>query len=193
MGSGFLGAVVVVLALGAIATPAFAQYPVTVFGSGYARDCYVAVKSRTAVPASALQTCDIALRQEQLSKTNRAATLINRGIVHMREKNHDRAMQDYEAALRITPDMPEAKINLGAMLYYMGRYPDAVAALNEGVKIANEDARAAAHFNRALAYERMGDVDNAYADYKTALALRPGFEAAAKQLSRFQVVPAGAS
>ncbi|MDP3739749.1 MAG: tetratricopeptide repeat protein [Hyphomonadaceae bacterium] len=173
--------------------PAFAQYPVVVTGGGYARDCYMQVKSRKALPAKALETCDIAIKQEDLSQTNRAATYINRGILHMREKNHDRARKDYEAALRIAPGMPEAKINLGAMLYYVGRYDEAIAALNDGVKVENEEARAAAHFNRALAYERIGDIDSAYADYKTALALRPGFEAAAKQLQRFAVVPAGAS
>lgn len=182
-----------ILATLASATPAFAQYAVTVTGAGYARDCYMEVKSRKALPAKALETCDIALSQEDLSQTNRAATHINRGILHMREQHHERAMKDYDDALRIAPGIPEAKINLGAMLYYMGRYDEAVAALNDGVKIENEEARAAAHFNRALAYERLGDIDSAYADYRTALILQPDFEAAAKQIQRFAVVPASTS
>jgi tetratricopeptide (TPR) repeat protein len=108
----------------------------------------------------------------------------------MRSQHHDRAMADYQAALKLTPDMAEAKINLGAMYYYLGRYLDAVVALNEGVKVEDKTARAAAHFNRALAYERLGDVDHAYADYRAAVSIQPDFPAAEKQLKRFVVVPA---
>lgn len=166
------------------------QYPVQVFGKGYARNCYEAVKDHLTAPQRALQVCDIALTQEQLSSKNRAATLINRGILYMRDSHHDRAMRDYQEALALTPDMPEAKINLGAMYYYLGRYADAVEALNAGVQVSDETARAAAHYNRGLAYERLGDLDHAYADYRQAVALRPGFAEAEKQLKRFAIVPA---
>jgi tetratricopeptide (TPR) repeat protein len=179
--------------LSALAGAAFAQYPVMVFGSGYARDCYDAVKRQRVTPPEALEICDIALAQEQLSKTNRAATLTNRGILHMREQRHERAMQDYEAAMKLSPGMPEAKINLGAMLYYVGRYADAVAALNDGVKVEDSEARAAAYYNRAIAYERLGNVEAAYSDYRSALAIQPDFDPAARQLTRFSVVPASAS
>lgn len=175
----------------AAAAPVFAQYPVMAFGSGYARQCFEAVKGRRTTPARALEICDIALAQEDLSRSNRAATLINRGILHMRAERHDRAMSDYEAGLKLSPDMPEAKINLGAMLYYLGRFPEAVAALDEGVKVEDRPARAAAHYNRGLAHERMGEIESAYADYKAAAALDPELTQAAQQLRRFEVVPAG--
>lgn len=168
---------------------AFGQLPVQVFGDGYARGCYEAVKGRVVTPQKALEICDVALDQERLTNKNRAATLINRGILHMRSAHHDRAMQDYQAALALTPNMAEAKINLGAMYYYLGRYSDAVAALDEGVRVEDKTARAAAHFNRGLAYERLGDVDRAYADYRAAVAIQPGFAEAEKQLQRFTVIP----
>jgi len=50
-------------------------------------------------------------------------------------------MQDFEAAIKLSPGTPEAKTNLGAMFYYLGRYADAGAALDEGVKAENSDAR----------------------------------------------------
>ena len=87
--------------------------------------------------------------------------------------------------------MPEAKINLGAMYYYLGDYPKSVAALDEGVKVEDTDARAAAFYNRALAREKLGQIDLAYLDYKAALAIRPDFSPAAKQLERYSIVPAG--
>ena len=168
------------------AAPALAQRAVIAYGSGFARECYEAVKTDRLFSGRALQLCDLALEQEKnLSETNRAATYINRGILYMRQQSHARAIQDYERGLAIMPDMPEAKINLGAVYYNLGRYEEAVAALNEGVKVENGEARAAAYYNRALAYERLGNFDAAYADYNFALTIQPNFELASKQLKRF--------
>ncbi len=63
--------------------------------------------------------------------------------------------------------------------------PKSVAALDEGVKAEDVEARAAAYYNRALAYEQLGNLEAAYADYGRALAVDPEFELAAKQLKRF--------
>jgi tetratricopeptide (TPR) repeat protein len=173
------------------AAPAFGQHAVIAYGSGYARQCYEAVRSDRVFSARALQLCDIALEQEKnLSQHNRAASYINRGILYMRQQSHARAMQDYERGLAIMPDMPEAKINLGAVFYNLGRFEEAVTALNEGVKVENGEARAAAYYNRGLAHERLGNLDAAYADYNYALAVQPDFELASKQLKRFTRISA---
>jgi tetratricopeptide (TPR) repeat protein len=179
--------------LSAFGGVALAQHAVTVFGGGYARDCYEAVKKQRVTPFEALEICDTALSQERLSNSNRAATLTNRGILHMRQQRHERALQDYQAAIKLSPGMPEAKINLGAMFYYVGRYADAVTALNDGVRVEDSEARAAAYYNRAIAYEQLGNVEAAYSDYRSALAIQPDFDSAARQLERFRVVPASAS
>lgn len=170
------------------AAPAFAQSPAMVFGGGNARRCYEAVKDR-APPFKALEICDIALEQEDLSSKNRAATYVNRGILHMRAARHERAMRDYAAGIALQPGMPEAKINLGAMFYYLGRYAEAVVALDEGIAVEDREARAAAHYNRGLAEEMLGEAEKAYADYKTALTLDPELSQAERQLRRFRVVP----
>jgi tetratricopeptide (TPR) repeat protein len=167
------------------AAPAFAQRPVMVYGGGFARECYEAVKTDRIFTARALELCNFALEQEALSQHNRAATYINRGILYMRQQSHARAMQDYKNGLAIMPDMPEAKINLGAAFYYLGRYQEAVTALDEGVKVENGEARAAAYYNRGLAQERLGNLEAAYADYSLALTIQPNFELASKQLKRF--------
>jgi tetratricopeptide (TPR) repeat protein len=177
------------LAVAAIAAPAFAQHAMMVFGGGNARRCYEAVKERKVLPLKALEICDIALQQEELSQKNRAATHINRGILHMRAERHERAMKDYAAGIALQPDMPEAKINLGAAYFYLGRYAEAVAALDEGVNVEDAEARAAAYYNRGLAEEMLGEVEKAYADYRAALALDPELAQAQRQLRRFRVVP----
>jgi tetratricopeptide (TPR) repeat protein len=183
----------VLAACGLLALPfadaAFAQQAMMVFGGGYARDCYQAVKGReTAVKA--LGVCNTAISEEKLSRSNLAATLVNRGIVYMREENYDRAMKDYDRALSLAPQMPEIKINLGAMLYHMGRFQESVEALNAGMTTENTDALAAAFYNRALSYERLGEIQLAYSDYRSALAVIPGYQPAVRQLRRFSVLPA---
>ncbi len=159
-----------------------------VFGGGFARECYETVKKDRDFAARALEICTAALEQEDLSVPNRAATHINRGILYMRQQSHGRAAQDFDAALKLSPNMPEAKINLGAMFYYVGDYAKSVEALNEGVRVEDAEARAAAYYNRALAQERLGNIEAAYADYREALVIQPGFEPAAKQLRRFRLV-----
>jgi tetratricopeptide (TPR) repeat protein len=172
-----------------LAGPAAAQQAMMVFGGGYARDCYDAVKARE--PAQqALAICNIAIEEENLSRNNLAATLVNRGIVYMREENYDRATKDYNRALALKPEMPETKINLGAMLFHMGRYREAIEALNAGVATENVEARAAAYYNRAISYERLGDVQRAYDDHQAALAIVPGYPPAVRQLQRFRLQPA---
>jgi tetratricopeptide (TPR) repeat protein len=173
------------LLFAALAVPASAQRPIEVFGTGYARECFQAVKKNRLFNARALELCDAALEQEPLQPFNRAATHINRGILYMRQQSHTRAMKDYEAGLALMPDMPEARINIGAALYYLGRYSEAVAALDQGVRADLPETRAAAFYNRALANEQLGNLEAAYADYGQALASDPEFEPAAKQLKRF--------
>ena len=74
-----------------IAGPANAA--VTVFGGGLARDCYLGVESGE--PArDILPVCDLALQQERLKTRDRAATYVNRGIIHMREGRLEMALSD---------------------------------------------------------------------------------------------------
>lgn len=184
-----LGISAIVLASAAAAL-APAQAAVTVLGGGLARSCYEAVEHGRITAARALQICDAALEQEQLTRRDRAATITNRGILFMREGRFERALSDYQKSIRLFPDLLESKVNLGAALYNLGRYEEALAALDEGVGTESADAQAVGYYNRALCHERLGDIQTAYEDFRRALAVRPDFELAAKQLERFVVVSA---
>jgi tetratricopeptide (TPR) repeat protein len=165
---------------------AHAQYPIMVFGKGPARTCYEMVKARQ-MNTTTIETCTHALKNETLTPMNRAATYNNRGIAHMRTNNRAAATRDYEAALRISPNIAESQINLGAMFYANEMYTEAVSALNQGVKAEDAGSRAVAHYNRALSLEKLGEIDEAYADLQAALRLNPGFAAASQQLARYRV------
>jgi tetratricopeptide (TPR) repeat protein len=167
-----------------------AHAAVTVIGGGMAKECYEAVEYGRIPAQSALEICDKALEHEDLRRRDRAATFVNRGILHMREGRNERAMWDYEKSIDLMPDLQEAKVNLGAALYALKRYPEALAALNEGVKTDSIPARSIGLYNRGLTHEQLGNVSAAYYDYKAAAELDPLFVQASKQLQRFQVVAA---
>lgn len=175
------------LAIAATATPT-SQAAVSVIGGGLASDCYQAVEFRRVSPQKSLEICNMALSYESLSRRNRAATYVNRGILHMREARFDRALTDFERSLGLEPALLEAKVNLGAALYNLSRFEEALAALNEGVGAEDVNARATGFYNRGLTHERLGDLQSAYWDYRTALDTNPAFTDAARQLERFTVV-----
>ena len=178
----------------AVATvgPAPAQGAVTVVGGGLARGCYEAVEYARVSTSDAIKMCDLALEQEVMSRRNRAATYTNRGILYMREGRNERALSDYERSLSLMP-LLETKVNVGAALYGLKRYPEALNILTEGIATESPDARATGFYNRALTYEKLGNVEAAYYDFRAALEAVPEFEAAQKQLARFTVVPAPAN
>src|SRR5689334_16502353 len=110
------------LAAAAFAAPSYAA--VTVIGGGLGKACYEAVEYNRLPPSQALAVCDLALEQERLSRRDRAATLTNRGILHMRDGRNNRALQDYQKSLDLMPDLTETKVNIGAALYGLKRYPE---------------------------------------------------------------------
>lgn len=180
------------LAIVALAAPqASAQGAVTVFGGGLGQACYEAVELGDGPVGRALELCTRALETETMKRRDRAATYTNRGILFMRQGNNTRAMWDYQRGLELMPDLQETKVNLGAALYNLQRYPEAMAALNEGIGTDDIEAKAIAHYNRGLTYEKLGNIQLAYEDFREALILKPDFALAATQMQRFTVVPVG--
>lgn len=168
---------------------AWAQGAVTVIGGGMAQECYEAVEFGRVPVSRAIEVCDQALDLERLRPRDKAATYTNRGILFMRQGNNTRALWDYQRGLQVLPDLQEAKVNLGAALYNLKRYPEALAALNEGVGTDSLDARAIGFYNRGLTHEKLGDIQSAYEDFRRALQTNPEFKQAADQMARFTVVP----
>ncbi len=162
---------------------AFAQ--VFVVGGGMAADCYDAAKTGS-TRLSAETICTQALRSEVLSRSNRAATYTNRGVIRMRDGDYDGALDDYAKAEEIDGDQGAIYLNRGAALIYMKQFGEALAPLNRAIELETQDLYAA-HYNRAIAKENTGDIAGAYEDFRTALELKPEWEIAERQLSRFSV------
>ncbi len=160
---------------------------ITVVGSGYAHSCFVAAQTHQSRGAD-IALCTTALTEEGLDGRDRAATFVNRGILMMYNRDLDKAIADYEAAIRAKPDLAEAWVNKGiALVYKSGREQDAIDALTRGIDLKTSQPEIA-YYSRALAYELAGNAKDAYFDYKQAAELRPGWEDPVKEMKRFQVV-----
>jgi tetratricopeptide (TPR) repeat protein len=130
----------------------------------------------------------MALADRGLSPALHTATLVNRGVLHMKTNAHAAALSDYDAAIAAAPGAADAYINKGILLLRMGnRDADAVAVLTEA--LAHDPARPElVYYHRASAYEGLGLLRDAYNDYSEAAQLAPEWDEPAAQLQRFKFV-----
>ena len=170
----------------AIAAPATAS-TVTIIGNGSARACYEAADSPLAPDAGDLQVCDTALRDGGLTMHDVVATHVNRGILRLRQDQIDLALQDFDTAIRLDPTEPEAYLNKGAALMRTDNARDALPLFTASLE-RNTARPELAHFGRAMANETLGNVREAYNDYRRASELRPGWQEPLVELQRFRIV-----
>lgn len=158
---------------------------VTVIGDGYAQDCWLAAIDGKSDDAS-MQICGTALASEVLSRHDRGATFINRGVMKMRRRDFAGAMVDLNAGVRLAPEAGEGWTNRGGALIGVKRYSEGLGDINRGLALGVKEPEKA-YFNRALAYEGLDDEKAAYFDYQKALALKPGWALPQQELLRFTV------
>ena len=174
------------LALALLTLPTTASAQLVVVGNGGAAECYQYALSGNMGTRSALSACDGAFT-DMLSKTDRAATHVNRGILLMRGGKLERAEADYDRALAIRPDLTEAYVNRGAAQIRQGNYTDAVESLTRSLEDLDSPTRASALYNRAIAHDNLENDRAAYTDLKAAQAIRPEWELVSNMLRRYTV------
>lgn len=167
-----------------------ASAQVFVIGQGLGGECYQKTKQGYVNFRSAEEVCTRALREQAMTKTNRAATYVNRGVLRMREGMYEESLADYSEAKRLSPDLGPVYLNEGAAHIYLKDFQSAIAPLDRAIDLESADLFAA-YYNRAIARENTGDVDGAYYDFQKSLELKPGWEPAELQLTRFTVETAG--
>ncbi|MGE0741573.1 MAG: tetratricopeptide repeat protein [Hyphomonadaceae bacterium] len=169
---------------------AFAQDPsdvpraVQVIGSDpHARRCVNGIMAGdTSEPIMA--ACDRALRYPRLSREAELQIRLNRGVAHLRRRENDLALADFDAVIGLEPRQAEAHVNRGAVLVQMGQPGPAVAALTEALSLGVQEPHKA-YFNRGAAREALGDLRGAFEDYNTALEIQPDWGPANAELARF--------
>ena len=154
------------LLLGLGVGPANAQ--VLVLGGGIAEDCYEAAKFGSVSPREGAEICTRAIQHEAMKLSNRAATYTNRGVLYMRAGLYEKALSDYEKSKRISPDTGETYLNEGAAYIFIEAYDKALQSLDQAIVYGSNDLHAA-YYNRALAKEKLDDVEGAYYDFRVGI------------------------
>lgn len=130
--------------------------------------------------------CTMALDTENLRPRDRAGTLVNRGVMRIRRKEWSDALDDLRVAERLKSNMGEIYVNRGAVYIAQGKFEESLEQISKGMALGVEEP-AKAYYNRALAYESVGDVKAAYFDYKKSVELDPKWGEAERELRRFTV------
>ena len=111
--------------------------------------------------------------EKELGGEISAELLLARGIAFAEKGQFDRAIADYDEAIRLNPQDTNAFYNRGFSYGKKGEHDRAIADFNEAIRLDPKDAVAFGH--RATAYVLNDQYDRAIADYDEAIRLDRNF------------------
>lgn len=172
--AGRRGLLLLLTLLGAVTATAQAQ-SVTVLTSGEdARHCSLAAKLNGALVPSPgeLAYCDRAIDGLSLNRRDRAGTLVNRGILLTAAGRFQQALDDYNEALQLLPELPQAFNGKGNLYFLAERYDEALAAYRRALELDLQE-RHIAFYNLGLTYDQLQDAGAARRSYEQAMEAAP--------------------
>ncbi|MGN6464961.1 MAG: tetratricopeptide repeat protein [Rhizobiaceae bacterium] len=124
--------------------------------------------------ASRLLACRQHVRKSEIA-SNLLANLL------LRLSKPEKAVEWFDAALKLRPDYPEALAGKGLSLQTAGRLGEAVNSYDRALELKPEDPDTL--YNRGVALEALGETQAALQSFLTALAGRPTYPAALLRLA----------
>ena len=162
-------------------------YSVAVLGANAdAVACFRAADSETRRP-DAISVCSAALRSSSLTRYDQIATLVNRGIVRFRIEDFAGAIADFDAAMELEPNQPDAMINRGITMLAAGEDIDASLRFIDDGLARHPQRPWVGYYGRAVGNELAGRDGAAYRDYRRASELQPRWDLPRRALDRFSV------
>ena len=195
MAKKFIFALIAMSAVGSFAIvspPARADGSETVIGARPTDQCgaaAAAARSAGTATKGQLHLCNQAVSWAKFQPLDYWTALLNRGVLHLARAEYAESLADIDNAIRQGAELSDALNDRGAaeagLRQYQAAADDFTRALAVGVTHPE-----VVYFNRALAYEDLGDMKRAYLDYKKAADINPQWGAPAKELARFTVARA---
>lgn len=133
-------------------------------------------QDRTVAPDRMIESCTALIAAGMQSSQNLSITLYNRGLGYRRKGDSDRALADFNQAIKADPNNTFALMTRGSARYEQGDNDGAIADYDEAVRV--DPNNALAFTNRCNAYRTKGDNDRAIADCDAAIRLDPRLAAA---------------
>jgi len=93
------------------------------------------------------------------------------GNAYHSTREYDKAIENFDQALKLNPNLAEAYNNRGNAYRHKGEFDKAIDDYNKALKLNPNDADA--YNNRGIAYDDKGEYDKAIDDYNKALKLNP--------------------
>jgi tetratricopeptide (TPR) repeat protein len=93
------------------------------------------------------------------------------GASNLNTGKPEKALEDFNRAIKIKPQVAAGYLGRANTLQIMGRYEEAIEDYNKTLEINPKLANA--YVNRASAYSHLGQYENAIVDYEKGLELDP--------------------
>lgn len=122
-------------------------------------------------PAAGIDACDRLLQGGIVPDNARQVILYSRGTGYYKLKLYDRALRDYDEALRINPNYADVFHNRGVLFYDKGDYAKALQDFTRALSLKPDNSDA--YYMRGKSRMSLGDADGAILDYNQALRLDP--------------------
>ncbi|OCR02684.1 hypothetical protein BCD67_15995, partial [Oscillatoriales cyanobacterium USR001] len=131
---------------------------------------------RLGIPINSFLANQPNLRQAQDSSAEdtrapNGEDLLSLGAGKAQRRDYQSAIRDYQRALQICPDNPDAYYLIGNAQYYAGNKQAALENLNQVIRLNPNYANA--YNNRGVVRSDQGDKPGAIADYNEAIRLNP--------------------
>jgi tetratricopeptide (TPR) repeat protein len=133
-------------------------------------------QDRTVAPDRMIASCTALIAAGGQSSQTLSIAFYNRGLGYRRKGDADRALADFNEAIRADPNNTFALMTRGSARYEQGDNDGAIADYDEAIRVDPNNALALA--NRCNAYRTKGDGDRAIADCDEAIRLDPRLAAA---------------
>jgi tetratricopeptide (TPR) repeat protein len=184
---------------GALSFPVAAKAAIAVFGGGEGEACWRAAVASVLIhmdsaveearwKADSINLCDLAISGPELNRQDLASTWVNRGILEMSREGYRKAEDNFREALKISPKLAEAHVDLGSTMINLHRYEEGIAETQTGIALNSKEIERA-YYNLGIAYEFLGKLQEAYDSYKKAAELKPTWQDPKDQMARFVTQP----
>ncbi len=121
--------------------------------------------------ASIIGCTNVLNRGARETQSDRATAYNNRGWSYSDKGDHDRAIPDFDEAIRLDPKLAIAFVNRGWSYERKGDYDRAIADYDEAIRL--DPKYSLAYNNRGWAHQLKGEYDQAIADFGEAIRTNP--------------------